>query len=200
MSEPPSDRTRLRRKPARGHHDRATIDAILDEALVCHVAFAAPHGPMVVPTTHVRVDDRLYVHGSAASAMLRTLAGGVDVAVAVTLLDGLVLAKTAFHHSVNYRSVIVFARANLVEDPHAKRAALLSLIEKIEPGRSRACRAPDDKELAATSVLALPIAAGWSSCPRASRRRGSSAPASRIAGATRRGTGPCTPTSATRPP
>jgi nitroimidazol reductase NimA-like FMN-containing flavoprotein (pyridoxamine 5'-phosphate oxidase superfamily) len=152
-----TDRTRVRRKPGLGSHERAVIDAILDEGLVCHVAFAAGGSPVVLPTTHVRVDDAIYVHGSAASHMLRTLAGGVEVAVAVTLLDGLVLARTAFHHSVNYRSVVLFGRATLVEDPALKRRALAALVDKLVAGRSAACRPPDDAELAATKVLALPI-------------------------------------------
>jgi nitroimidazol reductase NimA-like FMN-containing flavoprotein (pyridoxamine 5'-phosphate oxidase superfamily) len=152
-----TDRTRVRRKPGLGSHERAVIDAILDEGLVCHVAFAAGGSPVVLPTTHVRVDDAIYVHGSAASHMLRTLAGGVEVAVAVTLLDGLVLARTAFHHSVNYRSVVLFGRATLVEDPALKRRALGALVDKLVAGRSAACRPPDDAELAATKVLALPI-------------------------------------------
>src|SRR3954462_2060885 len=119
-SLPVTDRTRVRRKPQRGSHERARIDAILDDALICHVAFATDHGPVVIPTTHVRVGDRLYVHGSAASHMLRSLAGGIDVSVCVTLLDALVLARTAFHHSVNYRSVVLFGRATEVEDTAEK--------------------------------------------------------------------------------
>jgi nitroimidazol reductase NimA-like FMN-containing flavoprotein (pyridoxamine 5'-phosphate oxidase superfamily) len=153
----PTDRTRLRRRAQRGSHDRAVIDAIVDEALVCHLAFVGAAGPMVLPTTHVRVGDHLYVHGSAVNAMLTTLAGGVDLCVAITLLDGLVLGRTAFHHSVNYRSIVAFGRATLVEDPAIKRRALAALIEKVEPGRSAACRPPNDKELGATLVLALPL-------------------------------------------
>jgi len=152
-----TDRTRLRRKPARGSFDRAVVHAILDEALICHVGFTAPHGPVVIPTTHVRLDDQLYVHGSVASAMLGALAGGVDVCVAVTLLDALVLARTAMHHSVNYRSVVVYGRATRVDDPQVKAAALAALIDKAWPSRASACRLPDDGELAATQVLALPI-------------------------------------------
>jgi nitroimidazol reductase NimA-like FMN-containing flavoprotein (pyridoxamine 5'-phosphate oxidase superfamily) len=152
-----TDRTRVRRKPGRGSHERAVIDAILDEGLVCHVAFVAGGSPVVLPTTVVRLDDAIYVHGSAASHMLRALAGGVEIAVAVTLLDGLVLARTAFHHSVNYRSVVLFGRATLVEDPALKRRALAALVDKLVAGRSAACRPPDDAELAATKVLALPI-------------------------------------------
>lgn len=152
-----TDRTRVRRKPGRGSHERAVIDAILDEGLVCHVAVIAGGSPVVLPTTHVRIDDAIYIHGSAASHLLRALAGGAEVAVAVTLLDGLVLARTAFHHSVNYRSVVLFGRATLVEDPALKRHALAALVDKLVAGRSAACRPPDDAELAATKVLALPI-------------------------------------------
>ena len=149
-----TDRTRLRRKPARGSHDRAVIDAILDEAIVCHVAFP---GPIVIPTTHVRTDDTLYLHGSAASHMLQRLATGCEVCVAVTLLDGLVLARAAMHHSVNYRSVIVFGRARAVEDRNEKLAALAALIDHVVPGRSAECRPPNEKELTATLVIALPL-------------------------------------------
>lgn len=155
----PTDRTRVRRKPARGSYDVEAVNAILDEALVCHIGFAIPGhaAPIVIPTTHVRVDDHVYVHGSAASHMLGTLAQGIEVCVEVTLLDALVFARTAFHHSVNYRSVVLFGHAELVEDPARKRRALAALIDKLAPGRSAACREPDDKELGATKVLAVPI-------------------------------------------
>jgi uncharacterized protein len=152
------DRTHLRRKPQRGSHDRAVIDAIVDEALVCHFACVTPHGPLVLPTTHVRVGDQLFVHGSAVSGILTTLATGTDACVAITLLDALVLARTAFHHSVNFRSVVVFGRASLVTDPVVKRTALDALVDKVEPGRSAQCRPPNDKELAATSVVAMSLA------------------------------------------
>jgi nitroimidazol reductase NimA-like FMN-containing flavoprotein (pyridoxamine 5'-phosphate oxidase superfamily) len=142
----------------RGSHDRAVIDAILDEALVCHVGFTTERGPFVIPTLHVRIDDRLYFHGAAANHMLGSLAGGIDACVAVTLLDALVLARTAFHHSVNYRSVVMFGRAVLVEDRAAKCAALAALVDRVAPGRSAACRPPSVNELAATSVLGLEIA------------------------------------------
>jgi nitroimidazol reductase NimA-like FMN-containing flavoprotein (pyridoxamine 5'-phosphate oxidase superfamily) len=155
---PITERTRVRRKPARSSHERAAIDAILDEALICHVGFVADHGPVVIPTTHVRVGDQLYIHGSAANHMLGSLAGGLDACVTVTLLDALVLARTAFHHSVNYRSVVLFGRAAPVDDTTAKLAALAALIDRVAPDRSAACRPPNAKELAATSVLALPIA------------------------------------------
>jgi len=151
------DRTRLRRKPARGNHDRAVIDAIVDEALICHVGFVSPHGPIVIPTTHVRVGDTLYIHGSAVNAMLTTLATGIDACVTITLLDALVYSRTAFHHSVNYRSVIAFGRATEVIDNEVKLASLAALIEKVEPGRSRECRLPNPKELKATCVIAMPL-------------------------------------------
>ena len=136
-------RTRLRRRSNRGHHHRAVIDAIVDEALICHVGFVAPHGPVVIPTIQVRVADTLYVHGSAVSAMLTTLATGVDACVTVTLLDALVYSRTAFHHSVNYRSVVAFGRATEVTDRDEKLASLYALIEKVEVGRTKACRMPN---------------------------------------------------------
>lgn len=156
-SLPITDRTQVRRKPQRGSHERAMIDAILDDSLICHVAFVTELGPVVIPTTHARVGDQLYIHGSAASHMLRTLAGGIPVSVCVTLLDGLVLSRTAFHHSVNYRSVVLFGTAVAVDDTTAKLAALAALIDRVAPNRSTACRPPNAKELAATSVLGLPI-------------------------------------------
>ena len=151
------ERTKLRRKAMRGSHDRAVIDAICDEALVCHVGFISPHGPVVIPTTFVRMADTLYVHGSSVSAMLTTLAGGVDACLTITLLDALVYARTAFHHSVNYRSVLAFGRATEVEGDE-KAASLAALIDKVEPGRSRECRLPNAKELKATCVIAMPLA------------------------------------------
>lgn len=158
MSLAVTDRTRVRRKPSRGSHELAVVETILDAALVCHVAFAGPTGgPVVIPTTHVRVGDRIYLHGSPSNAMLRALGRGVEACVAVTLLDGLVLSRTAFHHSVNYRSVVQFGRADEVTDFAEKRRVLDALLEKLEPGRSRACRPPNDKELAGTLVIGLPI-------------------------------------------
>jgi nitroimidazol reductase NimA-like FMN-containing flavoprotein (pyridoxamine 5'-phosphate oxidase superfamily) len=152
-----TERTRLRRKPQRGSHDAAVIAAICDEALVCHIAFTTSEGPVVIPTTFVRSGDELYMHGSAASRMLETLAVGGPACIAITLLDGLVLAKTAIHHSANYRSVVAFGRGRRVEDRGEKLAALAALLDKIEPGRSTACRLPNDKELAATLVIAFPL-------------------------------------------
>ncbi|HLL22934.1 MAG TPA: pyridoxamine 5'-phosphate oxidase family protein [Kofleriaceae bacterium] len=149
-----TDRTRVRRRANRGAYDPAVIHAILDEALVCHVALP---GPLVIPTTHVRIADTLYLHGAAASQMLTALADGIEACVAVTLLDALVLGRTAFHHSVNYRSVVMFGRARLVTDDLHKRRALTALVDKVAPGRSADCRPPDDHELAATKLVAFPI-------------------------------------------
>ena len=115
MSQQQSDRTRVKRIPKRGHYDRETIDAILDEGFICHVGFVAGGQPYVIPTGYARVGDELYIHGSAASRMLRQLSKGVDVCVTVTLLDGLVLARSAFHHSMNYRSVVAFGKTRLVD-------------------------------------------------------------------------------------
>ena len=152
------ERTKLRRKPQRGSHERAVIDAIVDEALVCHVAFVTPDGPVVIPTTHVRVDAAIYIHGSVGSRMLLALASGGDACVAITLLDGLVLARTALHHSANFRSVVIFGKPTRIDDPEHKQHVLAALLDKIEPGRSRACRLPNTKELAATTVIGIPLA------------------------------------------
>jgi nitroimidazol reductase NimA-like FMN-containing flavoprotein (pyridoxamine 5'-phosphate oxidase superfamily) len=153
----PTPRTTLHRRPQRGSHDRATIDAILDEAIHCHVGFTVDGQPFVIPTIHARVGDRLFLHGSAAGRMLRTLASGVPVCVTATLVDGLVLARTAFHHSLNYRSVVILGTAHPVEEREAKLAALEAIVEHVVPGRWPEVRWPNDKELRATSVLVLPI-------------------------------------------
>ena len=153
----PTDRTTLRRLPSRGSFDRQVVDAILDEALVCHVGFVAGSQPYVIPTIHARAGERLYVHGSAASRMLRTLVGGVPVCVTATLLDGLVLARSAFHHSMNYRSVVVLGEAEPVQDADEKWDALHAIVEHVARGRWAEVREPSAKELAATLVLRLPI-------------------------------------------
>jgi nitroimidazol reductase NimA-like FMN-containing flavoprotein (pyridoxamine 5'-phosphate oxidase superfamily) len=150
-------RTRLARKPDRGSYDRDTVYAILDEALICHIGFAVEGQPYVLPTTHARIDDRLYVHGSVASRMLKRLKGGTPVCVTVTLIDGLVLARSAFHMSMNYRSVVLLGAASEVTDPEHKRSAFKALVEHILPGRSADIRAPSEQEIKATSVLCLPI-------------------------------------------
>lgn len=153
---PVTDRTRLRRLPKRGHYDRDTVHAILDEALVCHVGFVVDGAPVVIPTIHWREEETLYVHGSAASRMLRSLKEGLDACVTVTLLDGLVLARSAFHHSMNYRSVVVFGKAREVTGEEKVRA-LDGLVEHVVRGRSADVRPANELELRATTVLALPL-------------------------------------------
>lgn len=157
---PITPRTQLHRKPGRGMYDRAAIHAILDEALVCHIAVCMPEhaAPVVLPTAHVRVGDQIYVHGARSNGLLRALAAGVEFSLAVTLVDALVLSRVALHHSVNYRSVVAFGRGAAVEDDVRKRHVLDALLDKVSPGRAAACRAPDDAELAATLVVALPLA------------------------------------------
>jgi uncharacterized protein len=152
----PAERIRVKREPQRARYDHETIEAILDEALICHLGFEVDGQPYVIPTLHARVGDRLYVHGSAASRLLRHLAGGAPVCVTVTLLDGLVLARSVFNHSVNYRSVVVFGTATLVEGDE-KREALRALTEQLAPGRWDEARQPTAKELKATWILSLPI-------------------------------------------
>ena len=152
-----SNRTKIKRLPARGAYDRETIHAILDEAFICHVGFVVDGQPYVIPTGYARIGDDLYIHGSAASRMLRTLAKGIEVCVTVTILDGLVLARSAFHHSMNYRSVVILGQAELVEDPEEKNKALEAFTEHVIPGRWPAIRWPNEIELKATSVLKLPI-------------------------------------------
>jgi uncharacterized protein len=154
---PRTDRTTVRRLPTRGAYDRALIHSILDEGLICHVGFVADGRPFVIPTIHARVGDRLYVHGSPASRMLKAMAGGVEVCITVTLLDGLILARSAFHHSMNYRSVVLFGEARPVDDPAEKARVLQVLAEHLVPGRWPDIRVPTPGELKATSVLSLPI-------------------------------------------
>jgi uncharacterized protein len=153
----PTERTQVRRHPERGVYDRHQIDAILDEALFCHVAWAADGQPRVIPTIHVRVGDTLYVHGSQASRTLRALRDGAHVCVVVTLLDGLVLARSVFNHSMNYRSVVVYGRAREVTDPDEKWNAQGALVEHVVPGRSEEARMPNEKELRQTAILAIPL-------------------------------------------
>ena len=153
----PTDRTTVRRLPARGSYDRDLIHSILDEAPVCHVGFVVDGRPFVIPTLHVRVDDRLYVHGSPGSRMLKGMAGGAEVCVTATLIDGIVLARSAFHHSMNYRSVVVFGVAEAVDDLDEKARILRALSEHLVPGRWRDVRVPTVGELKGTSVLSLPI-------------------------------------------
>jgi nitroimidazol reductase NimA-like FMN-containing flavoprotein (pyridoxamine 5'-phosphate oxidase superfamily) len=152
-----SERVRLRRKRERGSHDRAAIDAILDEALVAHLGIVEDGQPFVTPTLHARHGEVVYCHGSAASRTLRALAGGAPACLTVSLIDGLVLARSAMHHSANYRSVMLLGRARLVEDPAEKLRAAEAIVEHIAPGRWSEVRGPTEKELRATAILALPI-------------------------------------------
>jgi uncharacterized protein len=153
----PSQRSEIKRLPQRGNYERQVIYQILDEGLICHVGFAVDNQPFVIPTAYGRVDDKLYIHGSPASRMLRSLLGGVEVCVTVTLLDALVLARSAFHHSMNYRSVVVFGTATIVEEPDKKLEALQAFTEHIVPGRWNEVRQPNRQELLGTLVLSLPL-------------------------------------------
>jgi uncharacterized protein len=157
LARAPTDRTRVRRVPQRGRYERETIEAILDETLISHVGFVYEGRPVVIPTLHARVGDRLYLHGSAASRMLRTLENGVPVCATATLVDGLVLARSAFHHSVNYRSVVVFGRAEAVEPAEERLKALELFAEKLVPGRWPEVRPPTRQELKGTKVLRLSL-------------------------------------------
>ena len=153
----PTPRTQVRRLPDRGHYDSETIYRILDEGFVCHVGFVVDGQPFVIPTGYARVGDAVYLHGSAASRMLKTLAKGIQVCMTVTLVDGLVLARSAFHHSMNYRSVVILGTAHAVEDPTEKKGALEAFTNHIMPGRWDAVRPVRDSEVKATSVLKLPL-------------------------------------------
>ena len=158
MTEPgASERAKVRRLPKRGHYDRETIYPILDEGLICHVGFQVEERPYVIPMNYARDGDRLIIHGSVASRLLSHLAEGFEACVTVTLLDGLVLARSTFHHSMNYRSVVAFGRARPIHDETLKNAALDVLVEHLVPGRSADARRPDAKELAATEVLEFPL-------------------------------------------
>ncbi len=154
---PKSPRTTVRRMPKRAAYDRATIDAILDEGFVCHLGFAVEGQPYVLPTIYARVGAEVFLHGSAASHMLRALGDGVAMCLTVTLLDGLVLARSAFHHSVNYRSVVLLGTARPVLDTEGKTRALRAIVDHVLAGRWQAVRAPSEQELKATTVLALSL-------------------------------------------
>ncbi len=154
---PPSPRTRVRRHPERGVYDRAAIEAILDEAAICHVGFVHDGAPVVIPTIHARIGDALYLHGSAASRMMRTLAAGAEVCVTATILDGLVLARSVANHSMNYRSVVVLGRARPVEGREEKLAALRAVVEHVDPGRWGVARHPNEQELHETLVAAVSL-------------------------------------------
>jgi hypothetical protein len=161
---PQTERTRVRRLPQRASYDRHVVHAILDAGLVCHLGFVEAGRPIVIPTAYARVGELVYLHGSNRSRTLGALAGGAEVCLTVTLLDGLVLARSAFHHSINYRSVVVFGRARPVEGDEAKRAALEAFTERLYPGRWREVRPPSPSELKATHVLALPLEEAVAKC------------------------------------
>jgi nitroimidazol reductase NimA-like FMN-containing flavoprotein (pyridoxamine 5'-phosphate oxidase superfamily) len=153
----PTARTRVKRLPERARYDVDVVNGVLDEALICHIGFVGDGHPVVIPTIHARAGDRLYLHGSPASRMLRALKGAVEVCVTVTVVDALVFARSAFHHSMNYRSVVVFGAASEVVDPAEKRCAFRALVDHVAPGRWDDVRQPTDREMRATLVLALPL-------------------------------------------
>jgi uncharacterized protein len=153
----PTERTALKRLPQRGSYDREVVYKILDEGFVCHVGFAVDGQPFVIPTAYGRIGDKLYIHGSAASRTLRASGRGIPVCVTVTLVDGLVLARSAFHHSINYRSVVILGAATMVEAAEEKMTALRAFTEHVIPGRWDDVREPSEQELKGTSVLALPL-------------------------------------------
>jgi uncharacterized protein len=154
---PASERTTVRRRPQRGVYSRATLEAILDEALICHVGFVIAGQPYVLPTIHARCGDQLLLHGAAANRMLTAARDGIPLCVTVTLLDGLVLARSAFHHSMNYRSAVILGIAQEIADHAAKLAAMRALVEHVAPGRWADTRHPSAEELRVTRILALPI-------------------------------------------
>jgi nitroimidazol reductase NimA-like FMN-containing flavoprotein (pyridoxamine 5'-phosphate oxidase superfamily) len=156
----PTSRTTPTRYRERAHYDRTTVHEILDEALICHLGYLSASGPVVLPTTHARLGETLYLHGSTGGGPLLAATAapsGLPVCVTVTLIDGLVLARSAMHHSVNFRSVVVLGAARMVDDPAEKLRALLGLLDHIRPGRADDCRTPNARELAATGVLALDL-------------------------------------------
>jgi nitroimidazol reductase NimA-like FMN-containing flavoprotein (pyridoxamine 5'-phosphate oxidase superfamily) len=157
MNYAPTARTRVRRLKKRAAYDESTVHAILDEGFICHVGFVVESQPYVIPTVYARDRQCLYLHGAVASRMLRTLASGIDVCVTVTLVDGLVLARSAFHHSINYRSVVALGKARLVDDAQERMRALHLITDHVVPQRWKEVRGPNQLELKQTSVLALPL-------------------------------------------
>lgn len=156
LPKPPSARTRVKRLPNRGHYDTATLHAVLDAGYVCHIAFTDKDKPVVIPTAYWREGDHLYIHGSSKSRMAMALAEGIPACVAITLLDGLVFARTSFNHSMNYRSVVAFGQFEKVPDEH-KLASLEAFTQRIAPGRWADIRGPNKQEFKATMVLRLPL-------------------------------------------
>ncbi len=153
----PTARTTLHRRPNRGSYDRETVHAILDEALICHVGFVSDDQPYVLPTTHARVGDNLYIHGAVGGRMLKVMRGSIPLCITVTLIDGLVLARCGFNHSMNFRSVVILGAATEVTDAQMKRRAFDALVEHVVPGRTADIRVATDQELQATAVLCVPI-------------------------------------------
>ncbi|MGD1912628.1 MAG: pyridoxamine 5'-phosphate oxidase family protein [Rivularia sp. (in: cyanobacteria)] len=153
----PTQRSQIKRKAKRGNYETQVIYDILDEALICHVGFTTNNQPFVIPTAYGRVEDKLYIHGSPASRMLRNLSQGIEICVTVTLLDGVVLARSAFHHSMNYRSVVIFGTATLVNNTEEKYEALRAFTEHVIPQRWQETRQPNKQELQGTTVLSLPL-------------------------------------------
>ena len=154
---PRTERSTIHRLPKRGSYDKDVVYAILDQAIVCHVGLATEDGPVVIPMGYARRGDELILHGSARSRLLEEMAQGAPVCVTVTLVDGLVLARSTFHHSINYRSVVLYGKATGIDDPEEKARALEAVVEHLVPGRSRDARAADEGELLATRVVRLPI-------------------------------------------
>ena len=152
-----TERTKLKRLPKRGNFERETIYQILDEAFICHVGFTVDEKPFVIPTSYARIEDNLMIHGSAASRMLKILKDEIEVCVTVTIIDGLVLARSAFHHSMNYRSVVIFGKAKLIDDEQEKYNALKAFTEHIIPNRWDEIRSPNQQELKSTMVLSIPL-------------------------------------------
>jgi len=157
-AKPASARVTVRRMPERGVYEQAAIEAILDEGLICHLGFVAEGQPYAIPTIYARDGERLLIHGSAAGRTLRAMRGGIPVCVTVTLVDGLVLARSAYHHSINYRSVVILGTATEVAEREAKLAAMRMLVEHVVPGRWNDVRGPSEQELRATMVLSIPTA------------------------------------------
>jgi nitroimidazol reductase NimA-like FMN-containing flavoprotein (pyridoxamine 5'-phosphate oxidase superfamily) len=154
----PTQRSQIKRLPQRGNYEREIIHQILDEGLICHLGFTVDNQPFVIPTAYGRVENQLYIHGSPASRMLRTLLTGIEVCLTVTLLDGLVMARSAFHHSMNYRSVVIFGTASVVQNAEQKLEALRAFTEHVVPERWSEVRQPSRQELQGTLVLSLPLA------------------------------------------
>lgn len=152
-----TERTRVRRIPERGHYDKEIIYPIIDEALYCHVGINHNGSPVVIPTIHARTNDTLYIHGSAASRLLKSIPGENNICVTITLVDGIVLARSAFHHSLNYRSVVIFGKGEIVEDPQGKWDALKSVSDHLVPNRWDDVREPNQKELDATTVISISL-------------------------------------------